>query len=158
MARSTLVGPAPSEAAVSSRPAGRERRAASSVMTRKGSETKTCAMTTAGVVKPMRTPQTPSSTWPTRPRRPKVVSSASPATTGGSDSGSATSTRAHRTPRQDRDSSTARGTPSTRSTAVAAAQVRRLSHRASREASAPMSSPKRPQGTAAPMPMRGITR
>ena len=119
----TREGEAPREEAISSRPRSRARSADSRVTMRKGRETKTCAITTAVVVKAMSRPALLSRA-PSVERLPKAESSAMPATTGGSESGRATRIRAARTPRHKRDKMRAAGTPRRRSTPRATAHVR----------------------------------
>ena len=153
----TREGPAPRAAAVSSNPRERVRRAASSVMTRKGRETKTWAMTTAAVEKATEIPM--ACMWaPSTPLRPKAVRSARPATTGGSERGSATRIRAARTPRHSRDSRIARGTPTRTSTTTAARHVLRLSFIAATVDSFETIPGRSDQGTRIPMKTRGRTR
>lgn len=153
----TREGEAPREEAISSRPSGLARSAASRVTMRKGSETKTWATTTAAVEKAMETPHA-SIDAPMGDLRPNAASRAIPATTGGKESGRATSTLKKRTRRQSRESSTAAGTPRTRSMASAAAQVRRDSPRAATDSSEARIWGSRPHGTRPAMKTRGSTR
>ena len=153
----TREGEAPREEAISSSPCSRARSADSRVTMRKGRETKTCAMTTALVVKAMSRPA-PLRSAPRVERLPKAASRAMPATTGGSESGRATRMRAARTPRHERDSTRAAGTPRRRSTPRAAAHVRSDRPRASRASGVASVAPRVAQLTRPSMKARGRTR
>ena len=153
----TRVGDAPREEAISSSPGSRARRADSRVTMRKGRDTKTCAMTTAVVVKAMSRPA-PLRSAPSVERLPKAASSAMPATTGGRERGSATRMRAARTPRHERDRRRAAGTPRIRSTPRARKQVRRDKARAEVASSVESVEPREPQLTRPSMKRRGRAR
>ena len=153
----TREGEAPREEAISSRPRSRARSADSRVTMRKGRETKTCAMTTAVVVKAMSRPA-PLSRAPSVERLPKAESSAIPATTGGSESGRATRMRAARTPRHERERISAAGTPRIRSTVRASRQVRSDKLRAAAASGVASVVPRVPQLTRPSMKAKGSSR
>ena len=155
--QNTREGEAPREEAISSSPCSRARSAASRVTMRKGRETKTCAMTTAVVVKAMSRPA-PLRSAPRGERLPKAASSAMPATTGGRESGRATMMRAARTPLQERDRTSAAGMPRMRSTPRAIRHVRRERARAEVASSVESVEPREPQSTRPSMNTRGRIR
>ena len=95
-----------------------------------GAETTTCAVTTAVVVKGIRSPSA-SSVGPRRPLRPKVSSSAMPITAGGTTMGRSTSVSTMREPRPRRVAiHQARGVPARTTTHRLTRVVRALSHSA----------------------------
>ena len=118
--------------------------------------TKTCAMTTAVVVKEICTSMT-LRVRPSRPRLPSVASRAIPATTGGMVIGRTASTRPTRTPRHCRASRSAKGTPRQTEIAVAMTQVRSDRPRARVAACDVSSVGSSVQATRVPSPTKGRT-
>ena len=118
--------------------------------------TKTCAMTTAVVVKEICTSMT-LRVRPSRPRLPSVASRAIPATTGGMVIGSTASTRPTRTPRHCRASRSANGTPRQTEITVAMTQVRSDRPRARVAACDVSSVGSSVQATRVPSPTKGRT-
>ena len=131
--RNTYHSVAPSERAASSARRSSCWKAASTVSTRNGIATNTCATTTAGVENGSDTPNHRSSHSPISPRRPIARKSATPATTGGNTIDRVQIARTRPRPGSRlRASSQASGTPSSTETAVATSEVASDNHNAER--------------------------
>ena len=151
-----LLRDAPSPAAASAWRASRPRSAPSSASTRNGSETKTCASTTAAVEND-RDSANHGHRDPMTPVRPNAASSARPPTTGGMVMGSTTATRSAPEKRRARDMATASGTPMTTTISAAIRLVRSDNPSAAAPASEATSSGTRAHGTFSARAATGTT-